>query len=215
MTIYSGQLTNICYLQGRLEGLIPLIEQAAIDAPGLAVYRAVLAMACARSGQVERATELLDEAVATGLDMPLDNAWTTAYAAWADAAVQVSHRAAAQVVRDQLAPFHDHVVTTHVTLQPAVAHYLGRLDHLLVRLEDADAWFAEAMALHEQLESPIFVAHTRAAWAALLADRNAGDDERRAVEMAEQAYAAATAGGYGYVAADAARVLARLGADSS
>jgi hypothetical protein len=181
-----------------------------VDAPGLAAYGAVLAMGCGRSGQSERTTELLDEAVAGGLAMPVDNAWTTAHAAWADAAVQVGHRAAARLLRDRLAPFHDHIVTTHVTFEPAVAHYLGRLDHLLGRLDDADAWFAEAMVLHERLESPVFIAHTHAAWAAMLADRDIGDDRARAVEMVGQAYEAATAGGYGYVASDAAAVLEQL-----
>jgi hypothetical protein len=210
LTIYSGQLANIRYLQGRLDELVPLIEQAVVDAPGLAAYRAVLAMACGRSGQMQRTTELLDEAVAGGLAMPVDNAWTTAYAAWADAAVQVGHRAAAELLRDRLAPFHDHIVTTHVTFEPAVAHYLGRLDHLLGRFDDADAWFTEAMTLHERLESPVFIAHTQAAWAALLADRDIGDDHRRAVEMAETALEASTAGGYGYVVSDAAAVVEQL-----
>jgi hypothetical protein len=44
----------------------------------------------------------------------------------------------------------------------------------------------------------------------MLADRDVGDDHTRAIEMAEQAYAAATAGGYGYVAIDAAAVLEQL-----
>lgn len=210
MTIYSGQFTNIRYLQGRLGELIPLIEQAMIDAPGLPVYRAVLALACGRSGHVERTIALLDDAVATGLTMPVDNAWTTANAAWADAACQVGHRPAAAIVREHLAPFHDHVVTTHVTFQPAVAHYLGRLDHLLGRFDDADAWFGEALTIHERLESPVLVAHTRAAWSALLAERDADDDHARAAALAEQAEAAATSGGYGYVASDAATVLRHL-----
>jgi tetratricopeptide (TPR) repeat protein len=210
MTIYSGQFTNISYLQGRLDELIPLIEQAMLDAPGLPVYRAVLAMALGRSNQRERTTDLLDDAVAAGFEMPVDNAWTTAFAAWSDAAVLVDHRDAAEIVRDRLAPFHDHLVTTHVTFQPAVAHYLGRLDHLLGRFDEADEWFVEAMSIHERLESPVFIAHTQAAWAAMLADRGIGDDHDRAVEMAEHASAAAVAGGFGYVATDAAAVLQQL-----
>lgn len=210
LTIYGGQLANIRYLQGRLDDLIPLVEQAMVDAPALSVYRAVLALACARSGQARRAAELLDEALATDLAMPVDNTWTTAHVAWAEAAIQVNDHVAAQLVRDRIAPFHDHIVTTHVTFQPAVAHYLGRLDHLLGRLDDADTWFAEAMGLHDALESPVLIAHTRAAWAAMLADRDAGDDRTRALAMAEQAHTAATSGGYGYVELDAAAVLARL-----
>ena len=64
--------------------------------------------------------------------------------------------------------------------------------------------------MHERLESPVLIAHTRAAWAAMLADRAVGEDRARAVEMADQAYAAANEGGYGYVATDAAAVLEQL-----
>jgi hypothetical protein len=66
------------------------------------------------------------------------------------------------------------------------------------------------MALHERLESPVLIAHTQAAWSALLADRATRDDHTRAREMADQAHAAATAHGYGYVATDAAAVLEEL-----
>jgi hypothetical protein len=92
----------------------------------------------------------------------------------------------------------------------AAAHYLGQLDHLLGGYDDADRWFTEAMAIHERVESPLFVADTQSAWAALLADRANGDDHERARAMAEQALTTATAGGYGYIEADARRVLAEL-----
>jgi hypothetical protein len=53
--------------------------------------------------------------------------------------------------------------------------------------------------------------HTQAAWAAVLADRDRGDDRVRAKPMAEAALDVATVGGYGYADRDARAVLDQLG----
>ena len=82
-----------------------------------------------------------------------------------------------------MAPFHDQIVTTGITLMPAISHFLGRLDHLLGRLDEAEAWFTEAMAQHRAFEAPLLVAYTEAAfWASMLADRRAGDDLERVLK---------------------------------
>ena len=82
---------------------------------------------------------------------------------------------------------------------------------MLGNVDAADAWFTEAMEIHQRMESPLLVPHTEAAWAALLADRNRGDDRARARDMAARALAAAAAGGYGYIERDAQAVLQQLG----
>ena len=66
------------------------------------------------------------------------------------------------------------------------------------------------LELHQRVQSPILVAETHAAYAALLADRGRGDDYDRARTVARAALDATTAGGYGYVEADALAVLERL-----
>jgi len=207
--IYGPQLINIREHQGRYGEVIPLIEQAVRDAPALVAYQAALAYALARDGNVERASSLLDDQAAAGLQTPADIAWSTAQACWAGAAFCSGHLATALAVRDRIAPFHDQVVTTGVTVHPALAHFLGLLDHLTRRLDEADAWFREAMDLHQQLRSPLLVACTRAAWAGLLADRARDDDGRHARALARQALAISTVNGYGYVEADARAVLSR------
>jgi hypothetical protein len=87
-----------------------------------------------------------------------------------------------------------------------MSQYLGRLDHLVGRYDDAERWFTEARELHERVRSPILVASTQVAWA-VLADRNQGDDYTRAHAMAQAALSAAVAGGYGYIEADTRAVL--------
>jgi hypothetical protein len=66
------------------------------------------------------------------------------------------------------------------------------------------------MGIAERFGSPLLVAYTQAAWAAVLAERDTGDDRERARPMADAALAAATTGGYGYIEADARSVLAKL-----
>jgi hypothetical protein len=214
MSIYAGQIVNIRHHQGRVGELIPFIEQAVVDSPGLPVYRAVLSHVHARHGDRRRAATLLEGDRRAGFAMPADGTWTTAFAEWAGAAVELGDVESASLLHPRLAPFHEQVVSTGVTVLPAVAHHVGRLDHLLGRHDDADRWFAEAMTIHQRLESPLFVAYTQAAWAALLADRGAPGDHERARALAEEALATATSGDYRTIAADARRVLGRLGASA-
>src|SRR4051794_32513417 len=191
--------------------IIAVVEQVIVDSPTMPVYRAVLAMGCAVDGQLEQAQSVLDEDRAGGFQMPCDSGWSSAYAGWIEATVRLHDADAAKVLHSRLTPFHDVIVTSSVTVNCAFSHYLAMLDHLLGRFDDADRRFGEAMVMHERLGSPLLVAYTKAAWAAVLADRNAGDDHERARLMVEGALAAATAGGYGSVRADAAEVLTHVG----
>ena len=208
--LYGGQLVTVREYQGRLHEVVPLIEEALVDSPGLPVYRAVLATAKAHAGEHAEVRTLLTDAAADGFPMPEDNMWATGITCWAAAAARSGVATVAPALRSILAPYHDQVVHTGATFLPAFAHWLGLLDHLVGDHDTADAWFTEAHDLHQRVRSPILVAHTQAAWAALLADRHQGDDHDRASEMAQAALAAGTAGGYGYVEADARAVLERL-----
>ena len=82
---------------------------------------------------------------------------------------------------------------------------------MLNRYDEADQWFDEALACHEGMEAPFFVACTQIAWAALLIDRNQPSDGQRARTLIEAALPIATKGGYGYVERDARDLLERIG----
>jgi hypothetical protein len=105
-------------------------------------------------------------------------------------------------------PFAAHITTTMITVSPAIAHYLGMVDHFLGDLDAADGHFRQAATIHEALESPPLLSATQARWALLLVDRDRGDDRVRARALAELALATANAGGYGQVARDAEAALA-------
>jgi class 3 adenylate cyclase/tetratricopeptide (TPR) repeat protein/DNA polymerase III delta prime subunit len=211
MSIFGADIMVIRDFQGRLRELIPLIEQARAETPEAPTFRGILALAFASSGRETDAMELLDAEAAACFETSRDYNWTTTQSVWAEAAARTGHSVAAEFVYEQLRPFDDLIVSASAVMRLAVAHYLGLLDHSLGRLDDADERFAKAMEVHERLGSGMFVAHTQAAWAALLADRDRGDDRERAVAMAEAALATARAGGYGNVERTARSVLERLG----
>jgi class 3 adenylate cyclase/tetratricopeptide (TPR) repeat protein len=210
-TIYGSQLLNIRVRQGRIAELISLIEQTVASMPGQPVYQAVLAMAYADGGDLERCQRLLETAHQEGFAIPPDNSWSSALYCWADAAVRTGDRASAALLHDRLAPFRDHLVTTHVTVDPVVAHTLGRLEHLLGRYDEAADSFGRAQELHDRLRCPPFVAMTEVAWAQLLTDRDSGGDRHQARAMAERARKTAAARGYADVERDAVELLGRVG----
>jgi tetratricopeptide (TPR) repeat protein len=209
-SIYTAQLVNIYNHQGRMHELVEALQVAIDDTPGLQVYRAVVAQAHAHGGANDAAMEILDEALVTGIALGDDQAWSTAITSWADAAVRVGHSGAARHLRRLMVPYSMRVTTTWVTVNAALAHYLGMVDHLLGDLDAADEWYQQAIAIHEALESPPLLSATQARWALLLLDRNRDDDRERAHTLAELALDTAAAGGYGLVRRDAEDALVKL-----
>ncbi len=209
-TFYGAQLMSLSWMQGRIHEMVELIEGAAKDNPGLGIFRPVLAFArtFVDPRQVDAA---LDEQLAGGFSMYADSTWLVGQVLWADSVVRCGHRAAAPMLYERLEPWHDQFATAHIMVQGAVAHYLGRLAHLLDRHDDADRWYGQALELHEALDARFFVALTQAAWAELLADRDQAGDAARARELADAALPVAREHGYGYVERDASSLLERLG----
>ena len=208
--IYGAQLLGVRWQQGRLVEMVPLIQQAALDSPGQQAFRAALVWAKSYDGPSREATELLDAEVAADLPSFVHDAGLTAVVLWAETASKIGHRPAAMMLHQRLLPWAEQVASTNITVAPGVAHYLGLLARVLGRYDDADQWFAQALALHERIESRFFIALTQTAWAALLADRNQPGDAQRARLLLEAALPVATAGGYGYIERDARTVLERI-----
>jgi hypothetical protein len=101
------------------------------------------------------------------------------------------------------------VVTTLTLILPSVAYYLGCLDHLRGRFDDAEEWFRRAESVHDAVDSPLLRPYNDVAWASMLADRRADGDVARARTLAERGLSAALEGGFAGLAAEATLVLTR------
>jgi DNA-binding SARP family transcriptional activator/predicted ATPase len=206
---YVGQLLTVRRMQGRIHETVPDLEQVAHDNAILRIFTATLAFAKSMDDVHRDVRELLDAELADDFPLHADSTWLSASVIWAGAAAQSRHQRASMALYERLLPWHDQFANTYITPIGAVAHSLGELAHVLGRHDDAEQWFTEALALHEALRAPFFIALTQAAWAALLVDRNKAGDSERARALAETALAVATERGYGYVARDARAVLNR------
>jgi DNA-binding SARP family transcriptional activator/tetratricopeptide (TPR) repeat protein len=211
VTIYGPQLMTLRWMQGRYHDMLPLIEQAASDSPDLEIFRAALAVARIFDDQRHEVRRILDTELANDFQMFADATWLAGQVLWAEAVTHSGHRPAAKALYQRLLPWHDQFATSHITAQGGVAHYLGCLAHTIDFHDEANEWFSQALAFHEAMEAPFFVALTQTAWAALLADRDQPGDVQRARALAGAALPVAQARGYGYVERDARALLERIG----
>jgi tetratricopeptide (TPR) repeat protein len=166
-SVNAAQLLFIRWHQGRLGEVVPTIEQfKAINSNE--TLAAGLAMAYAETSDLGAARELLAEGRRTGFGSSIDYIYFMVMSYWSVAAVEVGDTDAAGVLYDQLFPWHDRVGFTGVAMTGSVAHYLGRLANLLGKPEQATEHYRRALAVHERLRAPFFIASTQLEWGRLL-----------------------------------------------
>lgn len=162
--LFGGQIAAVRHHQGRIGELAGLMSDAAEGTPAIAAFKAALAFASAENGDCARAQSLLGEALAVRFEHPCDVDWLATMTIWADVAVQLCDREAAAILRDLLLPWQDRVAAiTTIVCYGAVAHYLGRLHTLLGAHDEALEQLRRALAVHQTLQSPFFVAATELA----------------------------------------------------
>jgi hypothetical protein len=108
---------------------------------------------------------------------------------------------------ERLLPYASQVVDTFATIGGSVARSLGRLATLLERYDDADAHFDRALAAHERLQAPFWIALTKLDRADLSLARGASGDADRARDDVGDATVIATRFGYEGLSRRAATLL--------
>jgi tetratricopeptide (TPR) repeat protein len=128
-----------------------------------------VAFLAARSGRSEEARAMMDEFVAVGLAQPRDGEWLPLIAMAGDAAVTVGHRPGAALAYRLLAPYAGLFAIEGLAAGTwgSVDAFLGRLAHLLGRVDEARTHFAAALDL-DAAAGAALAARTRQ-WAGLRA----------------------------------------------
>ena len=191
-TVYGGNLLNIRWHQGRMEEMLPLIEQAVADNPGVPAFQAVYAQTLCECGRTDEARPLLAAASAADFhDAAYDYIWLTNTTFWADSAAWLGDRSAAGVLFDRLAPYEPQGILSGATFTGTVGMYLARLAAVLGRLDDANDLFERTDARLRALAAPFFQARNQVEWARLLSTRGGTADAHRARELLAEAVATA------------------------
>jgi DNA-binding NarL/FixJ family response regulator len=142
--------------------------------------------------------------------LPLNTYWHGQVVLLADLCALLRDRARAAPLYDVLASYSEHNVRAgwgFAFLGPA-AHYLGLLAALLSRWEAAERHFEQALAMNARMSARPALARTQQAYAAMLLQRAAPGDRKRARELLEQACATADELGMTGLASQVAALLA-------
>ena len=93
IAVYGGQILTVRWMQGRLQEMVPLVEQAAHDNPGLLIFHASLAAAMSLDEPHEKVRRFLDTEITNDFEVFADASWLAAQVLWAHAVAGSGHRA--------------------------------------------------------------------------------------------------------------------------
>lgn len=159
---YGAQLIRINLERGRLDEIIDLVVQAVEDNPTLrTVWEPGLMFLHAELERFDEASALFDRAAATGFRPTFDNTWLSAMTWYADVAADLGRTDAAPLLYERLLPYRERIVFFNVGEYGSAARSTGRLAILLGRYDDADGLLQEALASHERLAAPYWIARTQ------------------------------------------------------
>ena len=191
-------------LQGRLDEVLPTLDGLVTAFPNVPYVRCLLATALADADRLALAGEhfevlaadLVQEATAL-----IRGRNTMSYLAQVCHALGDVERG--QILYELLSPYAEvHLADGRpiAGCRGYGAHYLGMLDGLLGRFDDAERHFELALRLHERMASPPWIAETKMRYAEMLLARDRlGDQSRAAKLVAETMLAAGQIGAAGLV----------------
>jgi tetratricopeptide (TPR) repeat protein len=147
-TFFAAQLFVIGSFAGRHEELLPLVEQAANDNPGVVPFKLAYGIICAAVGRDDVAREILSDGMATRFsEISVDNVWTTSVIGYAVLAIELDDSAAAASLLPVIETFATEVAFNGATSQGPVAAYAGKLASMLGQHEDAEQYLLAALEI--------------------------------------------------------------------
>jgi DNA-binding SARP family transcriptional activator/tetratricopeptide (TPR) repeat protein len=145
-TFFAGQVFVIGSFAGRHEELLPLVEQAANDNPGVMPFKLAYGIICAAVDRQAVARDILAEGLATRFsEIAADNVWMTSVIGYAVLAIELDDAEAAAHLLPIIEPFAADVAFNGATSQGPVAAYAGKLASLLGEHEVAEEHLLAAL----------------------------------------------------------------------
>lgn len=206
IAVWATQQWWLMHLEGQTSLLLEPWQAYIAEHPAFAPMRIPLARIYAEVGQPDAARRELDRLGPDPLAaVSRDDNWMFLAAIAADVCVDLADTVRAERLLAQLEPFADRVAMAGwiLTTHGAIARPLARLCTLLGRHDEAEAYFARALALHEGLASPPLVAWVLLDHACVLEQLGRRSDASRVRRMRASAVETASSAGLHALAARA------------
>lgn len=202
--VYLGQTLAAHWQRGTLAEAIPLWELVDIELPLLSALRVLALLSRDQPGDRARAEQLFAPYRDGGFALPEDMYWLEAMLTFSFDAARLGDRTSIEQLIELLEPYPRLVGVIGATVETAAAHALGELYAALDRFDEAEAYFAIAVEVHQRMRAPFPTALSQAAWAAVAHRRG---DRAKARQLATEARRLATAGDFRAVATAADAIL--------
>ena len=198
--VYGAQMLMVSWWRGSLGDMVPLIEGAVADNPGLPFFNGVLAMAHAEGDRPGPAREILARFGEAGYELPMEVTWLTGMVAYAEAASQTDDAPAASALFEQLHHYDGQWHYSDIAAAGPLSRSLGNLATVLGRYDEAEDYFARAWAASQGARAWFFAARTALSWGTMLTRRGNEGDADSAKRMLTHAQDLADDHGYANIA---------------
>ena len=211
LLVYGAQLMQRGQQQGRLAEFVDVVAQELAKTPTLPALQMTLMNMYCELGRLEDCAALFDVGYAAGFsDLPFNIMWIAAVGQYADCAADMGRADAAPRLFALLSPYASRFNFHQVVDHGAAARPLGRLATMLGQFDDAETHLRAALALHERLHAPYWIARTQLDLGELAITRRDPTDAATARELIQQAQRGIDEFGYGGLTPRVERLLQRL-----
>jgi hypothetical protein len=203
-----GALAGVVAVRrGEIAELVPLVEFAAREYPGIQSVEPSLAYLYAELGRTAEASQLLAGRSSGLTSLRRDRTWLVTLANWAGTVADLGLRDLASVLHGQLAPMSGLVILpTYGAAEGPVAFYLGCLATTLGDVDDAERYFTKAEKLCRRIGAEFWLARNQLAHARMLS-HGSGEGRMTACRLLDEAMAIGRRLGYRHLEAQAAELL--------
>jgi len=187
--VLACQLLTLRLEQGRVDDATVALLEEGQQTVDVGWNQSAVTVAACELGRDDQARAALGGLAAR--PVPLDVYWLGAMTGWAGVAAHLGDARSAQAIEVALRPYAGQAVPFVPCPTPSVAHHLGLLATTLDCYEEADRYFHDALAIHERIGAPHFVARTRLERASMLLRRRGPGDAEQAQNLLGQALSTA------------------------
>ena len=194
---FGMQMLMVSLWRGTMGDLVPLIDQAIKDNPGLQVFRAALALAHSEGGHHDEAQRELRSFAESGFKLPMDVTWLTGMTAYATAVIESNAVDLAGPLFEILSPYAGQWHYSDVAAAGPVSRTVGGLATLLGRFDDAHDYLSTAASSSKLAGAKFFTAWTDLYQSRMLMARDAPGDAEKARPLLMATAETSAANGYG------------------
>lgn len=200
--IVGIHMFSIRWQQGRLNELAPIVKLYAAGGSASAAWRPGLALICSALDLKDECRAVFEKLVTDTLAFaPQDSLRVASLAYLTEVCAYLADSGRAKILYDLLLPYDGRAVVVGgaTACYGAAARYLGMLAAILKKWDVAERHFQGAIDLDARMGARPWLAHSQYEYAAMLLARGRAEDRPQALELLNEAQAAANEMGMAYL----------------